>query len=108
MNKMSKGLENLNPKFWYINEQGEVSKYIYCKLCHAGPFKESEKKISFNFYGQGNKDPYCMPCASALKFFQSSVSPKNHKKPEALDEDYKNLRSKEVSTEESQEPDIPD
>jgi hypothetical protein len=75
-------LENLNPKFWYLNEQGKITKYIYCRLCHAGPFKEIEKKIKFNFYGMGNKAPYCTACASTLKFFQSDIPPKSLPKPE--------------------------
>jgi hypothetical protein len=74
-------LGGLNPKYWYV-EDGVIKKFIYCKMCHAGPFKESEKKENFDFYGMGNRDPYCKICASLHKNFQSSVSPKSHNKPE--------------------------
>jgi hypothetical protein len=105
---MSDNLGNLNPKFWYLNEEGKISKCIYCKLCHAGPFKKSDKKINFDFYGTGDKDPYCTTCASALNFFQSSASPKNHKKPEALKWDQKQQFPKSPFKEEPQELDIPE
>jgi hypothetical protein len=71
-------LGDLNPKFWYKDEQGNILKYIYCKLCHAGPFKESENRENFIFFGLGKKDPYCASCSSAHHHFQS-YAPKSKK-----------------------------
>ena len=80
----------LNPKYWYIDEKGEIGKYHYCKLCHAGPFKESENKEKFIFFGMGKKDPYCMACSLAHHYFQTTVViPIKNKNPlsEALDQE---------------------
>lgn len=103
----------LNPKYWYVDDFGNIKKLIYCKLCHAGPFKESEKKLKFDFFGMGNRDPYCTSCAGALKYFQNTPI-KNHKKAEEIKEDRKqSLRSSQTKnpfetlpTRERQEPDI--
>ena len=78
----------LNPKYWYIDEDGKISKYLYCKLCHAGPFKESENKDKFLFFGMDNKSPYCMACSIAHHYFQTdfTIFPKEHKKPQKLEE----------------------
>lgn len=70
---------DLNPKYWYINEEGKIEKLIYCKLCHAGPFKLWDNKLLFDFFGLGNRDPYCKKCSSAHRGFESSTS---QEKPE--------------------------
>jgi hypothetical protein len=79
----------LNPRYWYIDDKGKICKYHYCRLCHAGPFKESENKEKFNFFGMGNKDPYCMACSSAHKHFQTEFVPRKNKNPlsEALSQE---------------------
>lgn len=76
-------LGDLNPKFWYVDDAGKIKKLIYCKLCHAGPFKEFQKKTCFNFFGMGEKDPYCISCATALGNFQNTPV-KSHKKVEEI------------------------
>jgi hypothetical protein len=65
---------SLNPKYWYTDEKGDIQKYVYCKLCHAGPYKITENKDRFLFFGMGNKDPYCVSCSHHN--FQTSLIPR--------------------------------
>lgn len=69
-------IEGLNPKYWYADEKGDIQKFVYCKLCHAGPYKITENKDKFIFFGMGNKDAYCVGCSSAHHHFQTSFIPK--------------------------------
>ena len=64
-------LGDLNPKYWYEDVSGKVKKYVYCSLCHAGPFKEFEEQKSFVL--RGNKGGFCIPCARAHKFFNDPL-----------------------------------
>lgn len=63
-------LGSLNPKYFYIDDNGEIKKLVYCRLCHAGPFKEIEDRVNFMFFGFGKRDPFCIACATAHNYFQ--------------------------------------
>ena len=61
---------DLNPRYWYTDEEGKIQKKYYCKLCNAGPFKDIEEGINFKFYGLRNTDVYCTSCGKVHGFFQ--------------------------------------
>jgi hypothetical protein len=82
-------MTELNPKYWYIDSNGVVKKYIYCKLCHAGPFKEIEEELKFKFLGVGF---YCISCSSIHNEFKSE-SRDHHRN------DVKNKSTKELPKE---------
>lgn len=65
-------LGDLNPRYWYVDNAGNIKKTIYCSLCLAGPFKESEAKK--NFFQRG-KSSFCMKCATHHKFFNDPQGP---------------------------------
>ena len=63
----------LNPRYWYTDENGKVQKYLYCRLCLAGPFKITEKEKFFN-HGPDGKEIYCKACSTANNHFNNFVT----------------------------------
>lgn len=52
---------DLNPRYWYTNDDGNVEPYHYCGLCLAGPFKKTDENILFV---RVNRVAYCKKCSS--------------------------------------------
>ena len=52
--------------YFYKDEQGIIQKYSYCCICGAGPFKQSEKNISFISTGSKSDICYCEKCHKNL------------------------------------------
>jgi len=75
-------LGSLNPKYYYIDENGEIKKYVYCRLCHAGPFKLTEDRKNFMFFGMGTREPFCLSCATIHKFFKPVPHSKKYEESE--------------------------
>lgn len=61
----------LNPRYWYEDERGQIQKYYYCKLCGSGPYKFEENGFKFKFYGLKDKDVYCSSCEKNHGFFRT-------------------------------------
>jgi hypothetical protein len=61
----------LNPRYWYVDEKGVTKKYIYCRLCLAGPFKLTDIDEKFFFYAD---EAYCKNCSAIHKNFSKFVS----------------------------------
>lgn len=52
--------------YFYKDEQGIIQKYSYCCICGVGPFKQSEKNISFISTGSKSDICYCEKCHKNL------------------------------------------
>lgn len=52
--------------YFYKDNQGNIKKFAYCCMCSAGPFKQSEKNISFITAGSKNDLCYCVRCYKNL------------------------------------------
>jgi hypothetical protein len=61
----------LNPRYWYVDEKGVTKKYIYCRLCLAGPFKLTDIQEKFFYYG--SDEAYCKDCSITHKNFSKFV-----------------------------------
>jgi len=75
--------KSLNPRYWYL-ENGKIKKFIYCRLCLDGPFKESEEKEKFFSFGKRygknlpaglnssgiSSESYCLKCAKTHNYFR--------------------------------------
>ncbi len=74
----------LNSRYWYTDNEGKVQKYIYCRLCLAGPFKLDEVDKKFVYHGpkqflkkceEGiNTEPYCFSCSELNNHFKHYVT----------------------------------
>jgi hypothetical protein len=53
----------LNPRYWYIDENGKLKKYVYCGMCLSGPFKQTDENALFH---RINKASYCIKCMKTL------------------------------------------
>lgn len=52
--------------YFYRDDKGDIQKYSYCCICSAGPFKQSEKDISFISTGSKSDICYCEKCHKNL------------------------------------------
>ena len=61
----------LNSRYWYTDSQGNTQKYLYCKLCHDGPFRKDQE--GDRYFICGGTLCYCKNCSSLNNDFKKFV-----------------------------------
>ena len=59
-------MDSFNPQYWYRDSTGQLQKLIYCRLCHAGSFKQEDKGTKFKIMAMN--EIYCIKCYGYQRF----------------------------------------